>query len=47
MHERLAFVDHPPPPQRLRLVTQDKCDPLDPQFVSAVRWKRERESRMH
>ncbi len=38
MHERLAFVDHPPPPQRLRR-DEPEPDVLDPGFISAARWK--------
>ena len=38
-HERNAFVDHPPPPQRLRR-DEPEIDVLDPAFISAARWKK-------
>jgi hypothetical protein len=42
LHERLVFVDHPPPPQRLRR-DEPEIDVLDPLLISAVRWKNKRQ----
>jgi hypothetical protein len=36
-HERFAFVDHPPLP---RPEPEPEPDPLDPAYISTVRWKK-------
>ncbi len=38
-HERMAFVDHPPPRHPK---PEPDPDPLDPAFISAVRWNKRR-----